>query len=59
VADLDVSGLGLGTTDVPVTVELPAGITVVSVDSEQVPVTVTTPLSSPPASPTGAASPSG
>jgi len=38
---LDVGQLGAGTTAVPVTLRLPAGVTVVAVSPEQVPVTVT------------------
>jgi YbbR domain-containing protein len=40
VADLDVSDLGVGQADVPVTVELPPGLTVVSVSPATVRVTV-------------------
>ena len=65
VADLVVGDLEPGTTDVPVTVELPAGLTLVSATPGTIPVTVTAPpapspsLSPPPASPSPAASPSG
>jgi YbbR domain-containing protein len=43
VADLDVTGLGAGTTDVPVTVVLPAGTTLVAASPENVRVTITAP----------------
>jgi YbbR domain-containing protein len=43
VVDLDVSDLGVGTFDVPPSVDLPAGVTVVSIDPEVVPVTVSAP----------------
>ena len=45
VADLDVSGLDPGTTDVAVTVDLPTGLTLVSANPATVPVTVTAPPS--------------
>jgi len=51
VADLDVSGLDPGTTDVDVTVDLPTGLTLVSADPAAIPVTVTAP---PPPSPSAA-----
>ena len=63
VADLDVSDLKPGTTDVDVTMDLPAGLTLVSADPVTVPVTVTAPspptASPPPASASPSASPSG
>lgn len=63
VADLDVTGLEPGTTDVPVTIDLPAGLTLVSANPDAIPVTVTAPPppspSPPPASASPAASPSG
>jgi YbbR domain-containing protein len=63
VADLDVSDLKPGTTDVDVTMDLPAGLTLVSADPATVPVTVTAPspptASPPPASASPSASPSG
>ncbi len=56
VADLDVSGLDPGTTDVAVTVVLPPGLTLVTASPATIPVTVTAP---PPPSPSPAvASPS-
>lgn len=48
--DLDVSALGAGTTDVPVSAALPAGVTLVTASPDQVAVTVTprpTPAPSP------------
>ena len=48
VADLDVSGLDPGTTDVSVTVVLPPGLTLVTASPATIPVTVTAP---PPPSP--------
>jgi YbbR domain-containing protein len=39
--DLDVSSLGPGTTEVPVTAALPAGVTLVSASPPRVAVTVT------------------
>ena len=39
--DLDVSGLGPGTTEVPVTAALPAGVALVSATPPRVAVTVT------------------
>jgi len=47
--DLDVSTLGPGTTDVQVTANLPAGITLLTANPVKVPVTVTAQPSSPPA----------
>lgn len=41
VADLDVSGLGPGTSEVPVAADLPAGVTLVSATPETVAVTIT------------------
>lgn len=60
VADLDVSGLGPGTTDIPVTVDLPAGTTLVAAAPTSVSVTITaTPASAAPAaSPPGSSGPS-
>lgn len=52
VADLDVSGLAAGTTAVPVTVDLPVGLTLVSATPPTVQVTVT-------AAPVPSASPAG
>lgn len=58
VVDLDVSDLGPGTTDVPVTVDVPGGITVVSLSPDQVAVTVTAPSTpTPTATPVPTASP--
>ena len=66
VVDLDVSGLKPGTTDVPVAIDLPPGLTLVSASPSKVPVTVTAPPVSPtpsaslsPASAAPSASPSG
>ncbi len=64
VADLDVSGLGVGTSDVEVTADLPAGVTLVSASPSSVSVTITAApeaLASPSASatPTPTASPGG
>jgi YbbR domain-containing protein len=63
VADLDVSDLDPGTTDLAVTIDLPAGLSLVSSDPDSVPVTVTAPppptASPPPASASPSASPSG
>ena len=47
VVDLDVSGLKPGTTDVPVTIDLPPGLTLVSASPPKVAVTVTAPPPSP------------
>ncbi len=47
VADLDVTALGPGTTDVPVTIEFPTGLTLVSASPPTVAVTITAPASSP------------
>jgi len=47
--DLDVSTLGPGTTDVQVTANLPAGISLLTANPVKVPVTVTAQPSSPPA----------
>jgi YbbR domain-containing protein len=58
-ARLDVAGLGPGTAPVPVTVRLPAGVTLVAASPEEVTVTVT-PLATPappPATPSPIASP--
>jgi YbbR domain-containing protein len=58
-ARLDVAGLGPGTSPVPVTVRLPAGVTLVAASPEEVTVTVT-PLATPtppPATPPPIASP--
>lgn len=41
VADLDVSGLGPGTSEVPVAADLPAGVTLVSATPDTVAVTIT------------------
>ena len=46
-ADLDVAELGAGTSEVPVTIQLPAGLTMVSASPPAVEVTVTAPASSP------------
>jgi len=46
-ADLAVGELGLGTSDVPVTIQLPVGLTLVSASPSTVQVTVTAPASSP------------
>ncbi len=54
VADLDVSDLEAGTTEVEVTVDLPPGLTLVSADPARIPVTVTAP---PPPSPSPSAAP--
>ncbi len=66
VADLDVTGLAEGTTDVPVTADLPAGVTLVGASPQTVAVTITaalTPEPSPTATtgapPTSGATPSG
>ena len=53
-ADLDVTGLDPGTTDVDVTVDLPTGLTLVSANPATIPVTVTAP---PPPSPSPSAPP--
>jgi YbbR domain-containing protein len=55
VADLDVSDLDPGTTNVDVTVDLPPGLTLVSATPATIPVTVTAP---PPPSPSPSAAPS-
>ncbi len=47
VVDLDVRGLKPGTTDVPVTIVLPPGLTLVSASPPNIPVTVTAPPPSP------------
>jgi YbbR domain-containing protein len=59
VAELDVAGLGPGTTDVPVTANLPAGTTLVAANPPSVKVTITAPppSASPAASPAGSAVP--
>ena len=66
VVDLDVSDLKPGTTDVTVTIDLPAGLTLVSANPATIPVTVIAPppsaatsASPPPASASPSASPSG
>jgi YbbR domain-containing protein len=65
VADLEVGDLEPGTTDVPVTIDLPSGLTLVSANPDTIAVTVTAPPppspspSPPPASASPAASPSG
>jgi YbbR domain-containing protein len=65
VADLDVSDLRPGTTDVPVTMDLPEGLTLVSANPVTIPVTATevppaaASPSAPPASASPSASPSG
>lgn len=66
VADLDVAGLAEGTTDVPVTADLPAGVTLVGASPQTVAVTITaalTPEPSPTATtgptPTSGATPTG
>ena len=60
--------LEVGTTEVPVTIDLPAGLTLVSANPDTIPVTVVAPpppspspppATSPPASPSPSASPSG
>ena len=43
VAELDVAGLGIGQSDVPVTVDLPAGVTLVAASPPSVTVTITAP----------------
>lgn len=60
VADLDVGGLAIGTHDVPVTADLPAGVTLVSASPETVAVTVAAPaaVATPSTAPTTAATPS-
>ncbi len=60
VADLDVTDLAIGSHDVKVTADLPAGVTLVSSSPESVTVTVTAPApaaatATPPASPTPSA----
>jgi len=55
---VDVAGLGPGTTPVPVTARLPAGVTLVSASPPEVTVTVT-PLATPAPTPSPAAFPSG
>jgi YbbR domain-containing protein len=57
VADLDVSALAPGTTAVPVTVDLPVGLTLVSANPPTVQVTVAA-APVPSASPAGAVTPS-
>jgi YbbR domain-containing protein len=52
VAQLDVGDLVLGTTQVPVTADLPAGVTLVSTDPETLSVTVTAQPTPVPATPT-------
>ena len=47
--DLDVSAVGLGTSDVVVGATLPPGVTLVAASPPQVPVTVTVPASASPA----------
>jgi YbbR domain-containing protein len=66
VADLDVSGLGVGTSDVDVTADLPPGVTLVNADPSSVAVTITaapealaTPSPAATATPTPTASPGG
>ena len=66
VVDLEVGGLKPGTTDVPVAIDLPPGLNLVSADPAKVAVTVTAPppsaappASAPPASAAPSASPSG
>jgi YbbR domain-containing protein len=60
VADLDVGDLRPGTTDVPVTMDLPEGLTLVSANPATVPVTVTAvpPAAASPSAPPASASPS-
>jgi YbbR domain-containing protein len=59
VAELDVTGLGPGTTDVPVTVDLPAGTTLVGAAPSSVSVTITgAPSSASPAASPAGSSPS-
>ena len=58
VADLDVSDLNPGTTDVEVTVDLPTGLTLVSANPATIPVTVTAPPPPSPSAPPAVASPS-
>jgi YbbR domain-containing protein len=53
VAELDVAGLDIGTSDVPVTVDLPAGVTLVAAS----PATVTVTITAPPAPTPSAAAP--
>ena len=53
VVDVDVAALGPGTTDVPVTAELPAGVTLVVADPAVVPVTVAARPSANPLAPSG------
>lgn len=59
VADLDVGDLGIGQADVPVTVDLPAGLTLVSVSPEVVGVTVAAAPTPAPATATPSPTPSG
>ena len=59
-ADLDVTGLGAGTADVPVTADLPAGTTLVAASPSKVTVIITgVPIVPPSASPSASTSPSG
>lgn len=60
VADLDVGDLRPGTTDVPVTMDLPEGLTLVSANPATIPVTVTAvpPAAASPSAPPASASPS-
>lgn len=53
VVDVDVADLGPGTTDVPVTAQLPNGVTLVVADPAAVPVTVAPRPSSNPLAPSG------
>ena len=58
VVDLDVTGLGAGSTNVPVTANLPAGLTLVAASPSSVRVTITAPPPSPSPSAASSASPS-
>jgi YbbR domain-containing protein len=53
VVDVDVAALGPGTTDVPVTADLPSGVTLIVADPAVVPVTVAPRPSSNPLAPAG------
>jgi hypothetical protein len=59
VADLDVGDQGIGQADVPVTVDLPAGLTLVSVSPEVVGVTVAAAPTPAPTTATPSPTPSG
>jgi YbbR domain-containing protein len=53
VVDLDVAGLGVGAHDVPVTADLPTGMTLVAASPPRVTVTISTPDGAPGPSPSG------